>query len=249
MSLLKILLKNNIFENETKLDSFMPYSFHYTQKRNFFISEEILPIPPYDEDEEEFYSALELIKNGNVINTLDMVKIIVVDKKRSEFITEETLDIFEEEKRKEIIYNTFNNLFITLRNYKNSINAVYNKTILPIILLELEHFLYKVLVYKIKNRIEIQSWDTFIIHGILKPGEFIGSILIKNVYVKEKYTDKLICKLPDILLEDYEYCERKNHDENNPYQLEKFLDLIPEEKIIEYVIKVIKTYLEKEKET
>lgn len=227
---MNIQISNTLLNQETRNDFFLPRSFFQADNRLFYIANYVnqtyFNISTVDFS---FYSAIELTKNNESYSLQNEVVILKVDNQSETLLEVFSIKDIPTEYQDEVWVETFEWFFLTLRNEKGEINAVYSEDILPIIHKVLHLYAFKTSAFHVGKQIEINVMDNFKITSEASTGYYEGNVLMKSWKVIDLYSETLIAELEDVQLSQQLFIEEGDSEDS---LLESLVDSLSREEII-----------------
>ncbi|PLS19569.1 hypothetical protein CVD28_03890 [Bacillus sp. M6-12] len=242
---MNIQISSTLLNKETRNDFFLPRSFYQANNRLFFVgnfvNQNYFNVVTTDFS---FYSAIELTGNEEHYSVSDEVMVLKVNNE-----TEELLEILsitsipEEEAQDEVWIETFEWLFLVLRNERGEINATYSSDIVSILYRTLKQYAFKTSAFHSGKQVEVNLLDTFQVTGEASTGYYEGNILIKDWKVIEIYSGNVVAELGDIQLPQQLFIEE---DDSEDDVLEAFVDSMSRTDIISLALKALQQGIKQE---
>jgi hypothetical protein len=242
---MNIQISETLLNKETQNDFFLPRSFYQAENRLFFIANFVNQnYFNVVSTEFSFYSAVELSGSDNNYSVSDEVVILKVNNE-----TEELLEILsitsipEEEAQDEVWIETFEWLFIVLRNERGEINATYSSDIIPILYRTLKQYAFKTSAFHSGKEVEITLLETFRIRGEASTGYYEGNIVMKDWKVIELYSGNVVAELVNVQLPQQLFIEE---DDSEDSVLEALVDSMSRTDIISLALQSLHQAIKQE---
>lgn len=243
-----IQISERLLKKEINNDFYLANSFHQVNDGLIYIADFIHPSQLKHVKNIEYYTAIKLTQKENGFDIAPNPFVLKIDSSNEKLLEILAVDkCFDHLEARSVWAETFDALFLMLRNENNKVDVKYSEDILNLIFRVLNDF--PKLVSITENDfpklasitdydavISIDIFDGFELKTTLSKGVYEGNIMLTNWRLIDSCSELVIAKLPDVQLNEQFFIEDGDDEQ---WMLSSLAEAIPYEDTIKYAIEAI----------
>lgn len=232
-----IKISENLLTKETNNEFYLANSFHQISGGLIFIADLVHPSLLKHVDGIEYYTAIKLTQKENGFEVSPTPCVLKIDSSNEQLLEIITVDkCFSHLETRTIWADSFDALFLMLRNENNQVDVTYSEDALNVIFKVLNDYPKLASIAESNAVIMIDIFDGFRLMTTLSKGYYEGNIMLTDWKLIDFYSELVIAELPNVQLNEQFFFEEGDSEE---WALSSLAEAIPYEDIVNYAIQAI----------